>query len=51
MGVRKGIGFLFEQDNLVDIASGNLIRILEDWTRRPPGSASITPAAETSRRE
>ena len=29
-----GIGFFLEQDVLADIASGNLIRILEDWT--PP---------------
>lgn len=51
MGGRKGIGFFFEQDVLADIASGNLIRILEDWRRRPPGSAFTTPAAETTRRE
>ena len=29
-----GIGFFLEQDVLADIASGDLIRILEDWT--PP---------------
>jgi DNA-binding transcriptional LysR family regulator len=38
-----GIGFFLEQDVLADIASGDLIRILDDWTPSYPGLCIYYP--------
>lgn len=38
-----GIGFFFEQDVLLDIESGRLVRLLEDWTLPFPGLCLYYP--------
>lgn len=43
VGESIGIGFFLEQDVLADIASGDLIRILEDWTPPSPGLCLYYP--------
>ena len=39
----SGIGFFIEQDVMSDIASGRLIRLLEDWTPPRPGFSLYYP--------
>lgn len=39
-----GIGFLFEQDVSADIESGQLVRLLEDWTPPFPGLCLYYPS-------
>jgi DNA-binding transcriptional LysR family regulator len=38
-----GIGYIFEQEVLADIAAGRLVRVLEDWTPPYPGLCLYYP--------
>ncbi len=39
----RGIGFFFEQDVIIDIEEGALVRLLEDWTPPFPGLCLYYP--------
>ncbi len=44
-----GIGYFFEAEIAADVASGQLVRVLEDWTPPYPAASFTTPAAACPR--